>query len=281
MEKNVVFFFLGFFIIVQLFGLYLGNSYLNLMKTGEIDPIFPEPEKPENSFILFLYILSTTGIVILVIKYKKKLLKAIEIVAAFSAILMSIFLLFPTGNLILIFLVVSVLNLWRILRPSPLIQNITIILAIPAIGALLGSNLGILASLLFIVLLSIYDFIAVFITKHMIHIAKEITKSSSVFALSMPYKFKKPVVFKVGKKRIKKKFHMFQLGSGDLAIPLVVSVSTLAAYSLEHALLTVLGSTISFFLLLYFFTKKPQPLPAIPLVSVGTIAGLLAALVML
>ena len=281
MEKNIIFFFFGFFLIVQLFGLYLGNSYLYLMNIGEIEPIFPEPEKAENSLILFLYIISTTAIIILIIKYRSKLLKVIEIIAAFSAILMTIYLLFPSGNFYLIFLLVLILNFWRILRPSYLIQNLTIILAVPAIGALLGANLGILASLLFIVLLSIYDFVSVFITKHMIFIAKEVTKFPSVFALSMPYKFKKPVVFKVGKKRIKKKFHTFQLGSGDLAIPLVLSVSTLATYSLGHALLTVLGSAISFFLLLYFFTKKPQALPAIPLISVGTIAGFLVSLVIL
>lgn len=281
MEKNILLFFLGFFLIVQLFGMYLGNSYIYLMKAGEIEPIFPEPEKAENSLFLFLYIMLTTGIIILVIKFKIRLLKVIETVAAFSATLMCLYLLLPSGDFYMIFLLALILNVWRILRPNPYIQNLIIALSIPTIGVLIGANLGILPSLLFIVLLSIYDFVSVFITKHMIFIAKEVTKSPSVFALSMPYKFKKPIFFKVGKKRIKKKFHTFQLGSGDMAIPLVLSISVLTAYSLSHALLTVLGSAISFFLLLYFFTKKPQPLPAIPIISVGTIAGFLISLAIL
>jgi len=277
--KKIVSFFFGFFLLVQFFGLYIGNEYITLLKTDpDVKPIFPNPERPENSIFLFLYILLTTGLIILVIKYKRSLLRVIEVVAVFSATLVTFDFLFPSEIFYLSFLLAVVLNAWRILRPNPVIQNLVIALSIPSIGALIGASLGILPSLIFIVLLSVYDFVSVFITKHMVHIAKEVTKFPSAFALSLPHKFKKPVVFKVGKEKIKKKIHTFHLGSGDMVIPLMFAVSVLAAYSLANALLTVVGSAVAFFSMLYFFTKKPQALPAIPLISSGTLAGFLISL---
>lgn len=279
-EKRVVLFFLSFFLLVQLFGLYLGNGYLNLIKSGEAQPVFENPEKAENSLFLFLYIIAATIIIILVVKYIRVLIRVIEIVVVFSATFLTFYILFPQV-IILGFITALILNIWRIFKPSSLNQNLTIALAIPSIGALIGSSLGILPSLIFIVLLSVYDFVSVFITKHMIYMAKEVTKTTSAFALSMPYKFKKPITFKVGKEKIKKKFHVFHLGSGDMVIPLMFAVSVLATYGLAQALITVLGSAISFFLMLYFFAKRPQALPAIPIISSGTLAGFLTSFLIL
>lgn len=276
-EKKVVLFFLTFFLLAQLFGIYLGNGYLNLIKSGEAQPVFENPEKAENSLFLFLYIIVATSVIILVVRYIRVLIRVIETVVVFSATFLTFYILFPQ-TIFLSFVMALILNIWRVFRPNSLNQNLTIVLAIPSIGALIGASLGILPSLIFIVLLSVYDFVSVFITKHMIYMAKEVTKRPSAFALSMPYKFKKPIAFKVGKEKIKKRFHVFHLGSGDMAIPLMFAVSVLAAYGLAQALITVLGSAISFFLMLYFFTKKPQALPAIPIISSGTLAGFLVSI---
>ena len=276
-EKKVVLFFLTFFLLVQLFGIYLGNGYLNLIKSGEAQPAFENPENIGNSLFLFLYIIAATIAIILVVKYIRVLIRVIETVAVFSATFLTFYILFPQ-TIFLGFVMALILNIWRVFRPNSLNQNLTIVLAIPSIGALIGASLGILPSLIFIILLSVYDFVSVFITKHMIYMAKEVTRRPSAFALSMPYKFKKPITFKVGKEKIKKRFHVFHLGSGDMVIPLMFAVSVLAAYGLVQALITVLGSAISFFLMLYFFTKKPQALPAIPIISSGTLAGFLISI---
>lgn len=279
-EKKVVLFFLGFFLLVQLFGIYLGNGYLNLIKSGEAEPAFENPENIGNSLFLFLYIIAATIGIIIVVRYIRNFIRVVEVVAVFTSTFLTFYILFPQ-SLLLGLAMALILNVWRIFKPSTLNQNLTIVLAIPSIGALIGTSLGVLPSLVFIVLLSIYDFVSVFITKHMIYMAKEVTKKPSVFALSMPYKFKKPLTFKIGKEKIKKRFHVFHLGSGDMVIPLMFAVSVLAAYGLAQALLTVLGSTVSFFLMMYFFTKRPEALPAIPIISAGTLAGFLISILLL
>ncbi|HKZ45576.1 MAG TPA: presenilin family intramembrane aspartyl protease, partial [archaeon] len=210
-EKMVVTFFVSFFLIVQLFGLYLGNGYLNLIKAGQAEPAFENPESIGNSLFLFGYIIAATIGIILIVKYVKFFIRVLEVVAVFAGTLLTFYILFPQ-NILVDFVLALILNVWRIFRPSSLLQNLSLALVIPSIGALIGTSLGVIPSLIFIVLLSIYDFVSVFITKHMIYMAKEITKRPSAFALSMPYKFKKLKTFVHGKRELKKKLHVFQLG---------------------------------------------------------------------
>jgi presenilin-like A22 family membrane protease len=141
---------------------------------------------------------------------------------------------------------------------------------------MLGASLGILPSIVFIMILSCYDFVSVFITKHRIHMAKALTEGPTAFTVAAPHKFKKLTY--VGIKNAKKKFHVFQLGVGDMVIPLMFSVSVLNRFSLVNALAAVAGSTIAFLLLIYFMSKKPQPMPALPFITFGTFAGFLISL---
>jgi len=268
-------------LFVQILGLYIGNEYISLIEMGVAEPVFESPENIGNSLFLFSYMIVATGVMILIIKYKKILIRVIEIVVTFTALFLTFDFLIPVQIFYVpvSFVIALILIIWRTKRPNFYNQNLSIAFALPSIGAVIGVSLGIVPSLLLIVLISAYDFVSVFITKHMIYMAKEVAKVPTSFALSMPHKFKKPVVFKVGKRKVKKKYHVFQLGSGDLVIPLIFSSSVLATFSLWNALLTILGSGAALILIIYFATKKRQPLPAIPLISVGTLAGFLISLV--
>jgi presenilin-like A22 family membrane protease len=277
LEKKVVAFFLCFFILVQLFGLYLGNGLIALINSGEVAPAFENPNSVTNSLFLFVYIIVATAVLLVAIRYIKSIIRIIEAIVVFTASYFTFFILFPQSFILDVAAAIA-FSLWRIFRPGVLIQNLTIALTIPAIGALLGTSLGILPSLIFIVLLAAYDFVSVFITKHMIYLAKEVMSRPSAFALSLPYKFKKPVVIQRGNEKIRKKFHVFQLGSGDLAIPLMFAVSVMTSYGIVRALVTVIGSCISFFFMFYFFTKKPRALPAIPIICAGTMAGFIISM---
>jgi presenilin-like A22 family membrane protease len=277
-EKNVASFFVAIFLLTQLLGLYIGSQYIGLIKTGQAQPIFENPEKTENSFLLLVYIFIGTSIIILAIKYWKFLIRIIEAVAVFSASAIAFIFLIPVEIFYLPigFFLALVLTAWKMLRPTVLNQNLSLILSVAGAGAIIGASLGILPSLIFILLLSIYDFVAVFVTKHMVYIAKEIVKTPTAFTLAFPYKFKKPVQFVVGEKKVKKKFHVFQLGGGDLAIPLIFSVSILSSFSLSQALLSIIGSAVALYLLISFSAKKPgRALPALPFICAGAVAGFL------
>jgi presenilin-like A22 family membrane protease len=280
-EKNIALFFLITFLLVQALGLYIGNQYLGLIQTGSASPVFDNPEKPGNSIFLFVWILIGTGVMILAVKFWKFSIRIIEVAAIFFASTVTFMVLVPNQilGIPLGILLALALTAWKVLRPSFLSQNLSLIFSVAGAGAIIGASLGILPSLIFIVLLSVYDFTAVFITKHMVYIAKEITKRPTAFTLAFPYKFKKPVKLTVGKKNVKKKFHVFQLGGGDVAIPLIFSVSILSSFSLGQALLSTIGSAVALGLLIYFSAKKPgRVLPALPFICAGSILGFLISL---
>jgi len=280
--RNVILFFIGIFLLTQALGLYVGAEYINLIRVGAATPAFENPESIENSFILIFYILATTGIIILVIKFKRVLLKVIEALAIFFASSVTFCVLFPVEILYLpvCFFLSLALTLWKVLKPNAINQNLAVIFSISGAGALLGASLGFLPVLIFIIALCVYDFVSVFVTKHMKYIAKEISKTPTAFSAAFPYKFKKPIKFQVGKRKLKKRFHIYQLGGGDLAIPLVFSVSVLKKFSLLQSIASILGALIALCLTIYFVLKKPgRALPALPWISSGMLLGFLISLI--
>lgn len=280
-EKNIALFFVVIFLIVQLMGIYIGSQYIALIRSGQAEPVFENPERAENSFLLIVYILISTGLIILAIKYWKSLIRILEALAVFSASTFTFTFLIPIEIFYvpLGLILALALTAWKMLRPTVLNQNLSLIFSVAGVGAIIGASLGILPSLIFIVLLSVYDFIAVFVTKHMVYIAKEVVKTPTAFTLAFPYKFKKPVRFAVGERRVKKKFHVFQLGGGDIAIPLMFSVSILSSFSLAQAFFSIIGSAVALSLLIYFSAKKPgRALPALPFICSGAILGFLISI---
>jgi presenilin-like A22 family membrane protease len=281
-EREIMVFFVGIFLLTQILGLYVGNEYIQLMKTGEIQPVFENPESVENSFLLIVYMLVITGVVILMIKYKRVLLKVLEAVAVFFASMITFDFLFPVVIFFIPLSIIlsSILTAWKMLRPSVLNQNLALIFSISGAGAIIGASLGVFPVLIFIAIISIYDFISVFLTKHMVYIAKEITKTPTAFTLAFPYKFKKPKKVVLEGKKVTKKFHVFQLGGGDIAIPLIFSVSAFRSYGLTQALFSIFGAIVSLSLLIYYVTKRPgTALPAIPWISCGMLIGFIISMI--
>lgn len=271
---------LGIFLITQFLGLFVGSRYIAQIQVGQAAPVFNNPERPENSFLLIFYILIATGILIFVIKFRAVLIRVVEALAILVTSMITFNFLFPIDFPFVSFgfILAVVLTAWKILRPSIVSQNIALIISVAGAGAVLGASLGIIPVLIFIVLLSIYDFVAVFVTKHMVYIAKEIVKRPTAFTAAIPTKFKKSVQFVTGDKKIRKKIHVFHLGGGDIAIPLMFAVSVLGKFTLLHALLTTVGSAIMLFTLFSFVLGRPgRPLPALPWISIGTILGFLVS----
>jgi len=275
---KTVFVLIAFFLITQFLGLYVGNQYIQSIKTGEVPPAFENPESVENSLSLFGYILFSTVIILVLIKIRKSIIKILEAVVIFTASWFTFDFLIPLDvwYLSLGFFLALILTAWKMLRPSIISQDVAAIISGAGVGALLGASLGVLPSIVFIMILSCYDFVSVFITKHMVHMAKALTERPTAFTVAAPHKFKRLTY--VGVKAARKKIHIFQLGVGDMVIPLMFAVSVLSRFSLINAIASVIGSTIALLSLIYFMSKKPQPMPALPFITFGTFAGFLISL---
>jgi len=242
------------YVSIQLMGLQIGSELIEEIESGEILPVVEEPENPLTSLIIFVYILIGTGILLLLLKFG--LYFIIRIMSFFFLLIgLSFTLWFLFGVIgLLLAAALFILSIWK--SKNPAIMNIVLIFTIPGIGALFGSSIAFIPALILILILSAYDLVAVFGTKHMITLA-EGTKDKIPLMFTIPFGDR-----------------FLGLGTGDLAIPLIFSVSVMRDYSFTNAIVTAAGGLIGIVLLfVYILNKKKCALPALPPICAGLIAG--------
>jgi presenilin-like A22 family membrane protease len=270
------------FLITQLLGLYVGSQYLAEIETGGLPPVFENPENITNSFMLFIYIIISTVVILLIVKFWRPSIRVLEAMVVFFSSWITFDFLIPIGigYVSLGFIMAIALTAWKALRPTILSQNVAAVFSGAGAGALLGASFGVVPSLLFLIMLCVYDFVSVFITKHMVHLARELTKTPMAFTIASPHKFKKAKHFKIKGRTKMKKVHVFQLGVGDIVIPLMFSISLLRGFSIVSSILSIIGSTVALLLLIYHMSNHPRPLPALPFITVGTLAGFMISMLL-
>lgn len=210
-----------FFLIVNVLGLLVG--YHLIQENLQTTIINDNPEDPINSLGLIAYMLVGTAFILLAIKFfPDKLLywvlKGIEAMALVTTAFITFWGLIgyvpsvesDIAQALAIILAIALIMI-RIFLPQYLIwRNISSIVATVGVGSLLGVSIGVLPVIVFLILLAAYDYIAVFKTKHMVTMAKAVAKKNLSFTFAMPTPK-----------------HQFELGTGDLVMPLVFSVSVL------------------------------------------------------
>jgi len=248
MNKSLIIQAVIIFIIVQALGLFIAQSLVAQDVHATI--INDNPEDPANTLGLIVYILVFTVVLLIAIKFLKKksywFLKAFELLAIWGASLIVFSIFF--GDLPGLLLSLAIVALRLLLPDSMIVRNIAAMLAVIGAGALIGVSLGIIPIILFVIALSIYDFIAVFKTKHMVSIAKAVVNKNLAFTIAMPTKE-----------------HKFELGTGDLVIPLVFASAALS--SSFYASIFVLAGSLAGLLWTMDYSSKNlgKPLPALPL----------------
>ena len=174
---------------------------------------------------------------------------------------------------------VFVLIFWWLKKPSVLIQDLLIILGIAGTGSILGLSLNPLMVILLLVIFSIYDFIAVYKTKHMVRMAKAMLESRAILALVIP-----PNIFgfRESLEKIQPGGKFLILGGGDIAFPLIFSVSLIPS-GILHSFIVALFSLIGLFASFWFFTKQKErkPIPALPPIALFSIIGYLIVSILL
>ncbi|MEM0359966.1 MAG: presenilin family intramembrane aspartyl protease [Candidatus Diapherotrites archaeon] len=265
--------FFVFFALSQMLGILVA---LALMQQGVHATIVNDnPQDPINSFALLLYIIFVTAFFLFLMRFfKRRAFGLFEKIAVFFTtwlVLDSlIFLFFPQGPALVLFLSPAFAILLVVLRikfrKNIWLKNISSLFAVAGAGALIGVSLGVLPVIIFIVSLSVYDIFAVFVTKHMVKMAKAIVSENLAFTFTIPTKERE-----------------FQLGTGDLVIPLVfgIAVFSTTASKLENlplffaiipVLLVLFASILGLVGTLHICAERKIALPALPLQSVFMIA---------
>lgn len=162
-----------------------------------------------------------------------------------------------------------------------LAHNIAIILAIAGVGALLGLAISPGTAVITMVVLSFYDIIAVYVTRHMVSMAKGMIESGAIFGFIIPsqmrgfFSHKKEAQTQVG---IGGQFMI--LGSGDIGLPVVLA-SSIVNYSLAGAIIVAMFSLVGLFLthLIFVNQKERKPMAALPPIATMSIIGYFVVLI--
>lgn len=181
----------------------------------------------------------------------------------------------------------------------PRLRNVTAIVASIGVGLALGISFGFLAALIFMIILAVYDFIAVFITKHMVTLGNmAVSRNMSLMVMASEieavplsnltkserseYKKAKPALAKEGgimrmlvSRNVAPVAAMTALGTGDLAVPLMLSVAAYKVYfNFTLSLVVASGGFLGILLTMYILRKYKRPLPAIPFLLFGILVAL-------
>ena len=256
------------FLIVQVLGLYVGYK---IFLAKEIVAL-----SAGSSIFTFLtsFAISTIALV-LVIKYFKP---SLMFKALFAFLIFvgsqTVFGVFIPGIMGIV-LAASLVAL-RFYRPTVLTQNIALIIAIAGISATLGLLFPLEAVLVILAVLSVYDVVAVYRTKHMITLFEGLLKSGTPFALVIPDK--NVSVHQDIKNAQPGTGKFLMLGTGDLAFPIIFAVSALSIGLINSAAIIV-GALFGMLSIHLILAKRGSgAIPALPPIIFASLIAFIISL---
>lgn len=265
------------FLLANLLGLLAAS---NLQGTAAVQQAAAQHEGAESGIFFFLMIGAATALMLVFYRFNAELLIRIWMVLA---LVMTTFLFFGSFfDLVTATLLTGLAFLGRYRARSFAATNLYTVFPFAGAGALFGSILGFVPAVLLLGLLSVYDYVSVNISQHMVSLAKSGIASDTFMGFSYPkedgvdMEDMEPVpadeadedTVKVG-----------MLGGGDIVIPMLFAVAALRDFGPIPALMSVLGATVLLHLLLTK-SREGQFYPAIPVVASGAVAGFLLGLLL-
>ncbi|MCA9477715.1 MAG: hypothetical protein KC535_01045 [Nanoarchaeota archaeon] len=308
-EATVTKLLITIFILSQLLGLFLLalDAQVFVSQKGiSVDysdtAIGERPDFQGLGSLLYLTIGVAVGTAVLLflikLKVGKNLWKVWYTLAVVIAIMLSLGVVFSQT---IAFLLAVVLAYLKLKRPNMLTHNLTELLMYAGLAILLVPLFDVFWAGILLVLISIYDAIAVWKSKHMVDLATFTTESNLFAGLMVNYKttkgktklfFKHEPAKKKGVALPKPKMEGKRqaiLGGGDIVFPLIFSGTVLiwllelgyskfASFGLS--LIITLGATGA---LAYLFVKaeKDKFYPAMPFLSTGCFLGFIVLLTLL
>lgn len=271
------------FTLTQALGIFVA---IRISKVLEVLEIKPEPVSLSNLLIYFLII---TLVILIFLKISKKgtgvMLQIFFVLAVFSGldILFSTFITEPGATILAAGLVA-----FRFIRPTVLLHNLVVVGGLAGIGGMLGLTLFPRDAIILLIILAVYDVIAVYKTKHMVKMAEEMIKKRVILGIIVPEKIlglKASMAAveqeKISVRRILEpgKIGRFMiLGGGDLVLPLLLIASVANQNIWQSVIILVFALFGLLTMHLIFIKLKSKPMPALPPLAVFSILGYLVSL---
>ncbi|MBW2967480.1 hypothetical protein KY362_03260 [Candidatus Woesearchaeota archaeon] len=277
-------------------------------------PKFDEERSWELLVFLGLAILIGTGLVLLLARFKAfRTWKVWFLFAVTLCLYISFYTIIRKiagTNLISMSIALAIgiaLGYLKIFRPNVIIHNVTEVFVYAGLAVIFVpiSAFTVKIAIGLLLLISIYDMIAVWQSKHMVKMAKFQSEAKMFAGLSIPYSMPKkgekvdevkpvkpvkavkaasaPVkAMKKGKEKQVEKHIPHEgktaglktaiLGGGDIGFPLLFAGVLMKEVGFLNVLFVPVAAAIALFLLLYF-AKKDRFYPAMPFISAGCFVG--------
>ncbi|MCL4379552.1 MAG: presenilin family intramembrane aspartyl protease [Candidatus Marsarchaeota archaeon] len=306
------------FMIVQFFGLFLASEIYSGATYQQVTTAQVVTSAASALFFI-VYIIVLALVLLLIMKLYKgdKLFIIFEGAVVFltsffvfmlvSGLVTTNVLFSIAGNAITTNFIIGIaaaLALIALKNRFPKLRNTATIIASVGVGLVIGVSFSFIVALIFMAILAVYDFIAVFVTKHMITMARAMSSRNLAFLVGVNEmeaipkssfssgeiaEFKKEIkgvkmpaaltrMYKQGMLPVAA--HM-ELGAGDLAVPLMVAVAAYkVSFSFTLSLFIVIGSILGLILTTFILRRYKRPLPAIPPLLLGVLAGILMYLLL-
>ena len=129
--------------------------------------------------------------------------------------------------------------------------------------------------------LSFYDIIAVYVTKHMVRMARDMMDAGAIFGFIIPLDIKGFLSKKQeAQNQIGERFMI--LGSGDIGLPVILA-SSMVQYTVVGAVIVALFSLLGLFAthLIFVNQRERKPMAALPPIAIMSTIGYLLALFLL
>ncbi len=164
----------------------------------------------------------------------------------------------------------------RFLKPTVIVQNIVLMIALAGVSAQLAMFFNTNTLILVLIVASVYDYIAVFKTKHMVSMFTGMMEKGVTLAVIVPDKgkFTDPVDTSLMRKKGETETRHVLIGSGDIAFPSILAVSVFAEYTLMSAVAVMLGSMIGLWFDHAWVEKNKTPMPALPAITFFSLLAL-------
>jgi len=291
-------FFVAIFIFTTALGLYIGHQLIGEFSKdpdldyGEKSPVTGmNVDDPMNTVFFVAYIIVATFVLLIILKYYtgNLLYRIFEVLLIFfgswvvyGIAFYDIINVLPvwvsaTFYEFLVFFAAALTVIVRFIRRKFFVLNLTLALTVAGVGAMLGSSVGFIPALLLVIVLAVYDMVAVFGTKHMLKLAEggKIRKLPVMFETDA----RDIKTMKAPKKGVKPsgvvKSDTLGLGTGDIALPLTFFVSIMRDYTLTNAIAAAVGGLVGLAAVIYYVTSvKRIALPALPPIIGGSILAL-------
>jgi len=164
----------------------------------------------------------------------------------------------------------------RITTPRIWTHNLAILLGLAGISASIGLDLKPLGVVIILIILSIYDYIAVYKTKTMVKMFKGLLERGVIFSIIIPQHVRN---WFVDLKKVKPREGFMFLGTGDIALPMIFAVSAITI-SIYSSIAIIIGALIGvmFINISFAYQKKKAAMPALPPIAFFSILAYLISL---